>query len=88
MLRHRSRGYVSDARRDLDSVKAMYNKLVEDGETLDEGFIQHYNHILIKNSRAINEPSHTGSTIQVTRVRPQVFPSIELQDGGDSFHNL
>jgi len=53
-----------DARRDLDSVKAVYNKLVEDGETLNEGFLQHYNQILIKNSRGVNEPSHTGSTIE------------------------
>ncbi|XP_020623169.1 uncharacterized protein LOC110060717 [Orbicella faveolata] len=57
-----------DARQDLDSVKAVYNKLVEDGEKLEEGFLQHYNHILMKNSGGITEPSHSGSTIKTQAV--------------------
>ena len=61
---------VSDARRDLDSVKAVYNKMVEDGVQIEDGFLQHYSHILMKYSEGISQPSHTGSTIKVKRVRP------------------
>lgn len=77
---------VSDARKDLDSVKAVYNKLVEDGEKLEEGFLQHYNHILMKNSGGISLPSHTGSTVKVKRVRPQVLLNTEFQERGHSSH--
>jgi len=66
----------------------VYNKLVEDGEKLEEGFLQHYNHILMKNSGGITEPSHSGSTIKVKRVRPQVLLNIEFQDGGHCSHAL
>ena len=63
----------------------MYNKLVEDGEELEEGFLQHYNHILMKNAGGI---SHTGSTIKVERVRAQVLLNTEFQDGSHSSHAI
>ena len=70
-------------------MKAVYNKLVEGGEKLEEGFLQHYNHILIKNSGEIGQPSHTGSTIEVERVRPQVLlNTIKFQHGGHSSHAI
>lgn len=64
----------------------MYNKLVEDGEKLEEGFLQHYNHILMKNSGGISLPRHTGSTVKVKRVRPQVLLNTEFQESGHSSH--
>ena len=80
--------YVSDAGKDLDSVKVVYNKLVEDGEELDEGFLQHYNHILMKNSEGMTAPSRSASTIKVKRVPAQALLNIEFQDGGHSSHPI
>ena len=65
----------------------MYNKLVEDGK-LEEGFLQHYNHIMMKFSGGISKPSLSGSTNKVKRVRPQVLLNIEFQDGGQSSHAI
>lgn len=70
-----------DARKDLDSVKAVYNKLVEDGEKLEEGFLQHYNHILMKNSGGISLPSHTGSTVKTQAVDEESDSSSSDDEG-------
>lgn len=62
--------------------------MVEDGVKIEDGFLQHYNHILMKYSEGITEPSHTGSTVQVKRVRPQVPLNIEFQDDCQSSHAI
>ena len=44
----------ADAKRDSEAVKAVYNKMVEEGVQMDEDFLQQYNQILIKYSDRIS----------------------------------
>ncbi|KAJ7377811.1 hypothetical protein OS493_026378 [Desmophyllum pertusum] len=57
---------LSENKRDVDSVKAVYNKMLDDGVQVDDRFLLHYTHIMMMSSDAspFAEPASTGSHVK------------------------
>ena len=45
--------FMLDARKDPTSIKGVYDKLVSEGVALDDSFLQHLNHTLLKYSETV-----------------------------------
>ncbi|KAJ7376372.1 hypothetical protein OS493_034893 [Desmophyllum pertusum] len=77
------RGY--EHKRDVDSVKAVYNKMLDDGVKIDDRFLLHYNHIMMMSSDAspFDESSSTGSPVKAQTIEDDSDLSSSDDERGD-----